>query len=300
MPILQEYFQNDFKDLSLDRDITVTVKIQDNSTEEISEHIIVAKQRLQQSSDSSVRFFIFYIPETPFTFGVCSTLLNDLDKWKEQADDIVVIPGFVSDKTIGTHSIIYSDRIYIYSERQLSDDEIAQLEEIAKMKSLYITLRSQDYLAEKSRIEKPLAFISYDNRNKELIAKPLANGLNSRLCYVWYDEYSLKVGDSLRESIEKGIKEAKKCILILTPEFLKNSGWTKKEFNSIFTREMIFDEKIVLPIWFNVKKEEIFEYSPSLADTFALQWPNPDDFPEREYKQEVEKIISKIHTAVIN
>jgi hypothetical protein len=37
---------------------------------------------------------------------------------------------------------------------------------------------------------------------------------------VWYDEFSLKVGDSLRESIEKGIKECKKCILILTQNYL--------------------------------------------------------------------------------
>ncbi len=150
------------------------------------------------------------------------------------------------------------------------------------------------------KTEKPMAFISHDSSNKELRAKPIANGLNSRLCYVWYDEYSLKVGDSLRESIEKGIKEAKKCVLILTPEFLKNPGWTKKEFNSIFTREMIFEERIVLPIWYNVKKEEVYKYSPSLADTVSLQWPNPNDKTKEKYDQEVQKIISKLHTAVTN
>ena len=110
----------------------------------------------------------------------------------------------------------------------------------------------------------------------------------------------MKVGDSLRESIEKGIKEAKKCVLILTPEFLKNPGWTKKEFNSIFTREMIFEERIVLPIWHNVKKEEVYDYSPSLADTVALQWPNPAEKTKEEYDQEVQQIISKLHTAITN
>ena len=146
--------------------------------------------------------------------------------------------------------------------------------------------------------QQPLAFISHDSKDKELIAKPLAHGLNSRLCFVWYDEFSLKVGDSLRESIEKGIKEAKKCVLVLTPNFLNNPGWGKKEFNSIFTREMIFDERIVLPIWHNVTKEDVYEYSPSLADTVALIWPNKSDLADAEYSQEVEKLISKIHTAV--
>lgn len=145
---------------------------------------------------------------------------------------------------------------------------------------------------------KPFAFISHDSRDKELIARPLANGLNSRLCFVWYDEFSLKVGESLRESIEKGIKEAKKCVLILTPSFLNNPGWGKKEFNSIFTREMIMNERVVLPIWYKVSKEEVYNYSPSLVDTFALTWPNPEGKSEDEYKKEVEIIISKLHTAI--
>jgi hypothetical protein len=85
---------------------------------------------------------------------------------------------------------------------------------------------------------------------------------------------------------------------VITPNFLTNPGWTKKEFNSIFTREMIFNERIVLPIWFNVTKEEVYEYSPSLADTVALNWPDPSTMPEDNYKQEVEKLLSKLHTAI--
>ena len=77
-------------------------------------------------------------------------------------------------------------------------------------------------------IEKPMAFISHHSKDKDRIVRPLAIGLNSRLCFVWYDEFSLKVGDSLRESIESGIKDAKKCVLILTPNFLSNPGWTKR------------------------------------------------------------------------
>jgi hypothetical protein len=147
-------------------------------------------------------------------------------------------------------------------------------------------------------LERPVAFISHDSRDKDLIARPLANGLSSRLCTVWYDEYSLKIGDSLRESIESGIKDAKKCLLILTRNYLTNPGWGKKEFNSIFTREIISSEKVVLPIWFDVTKEEIYDYSPSLLDTFALHWPSSHEKSEEVYKQEVEQLLSKIHTAL--
>lgn len=34
-----------------------------------------------------------------------------------------------------------------------------------------------------------------------------------------YHEFSLKVGDKLRESIEKGLKDCRKCILVLSPNF---------------------------------------------------------------------------------
>ena len=82
---------------------------------------------------------------------------------------------------------------------------------ISKERGLHLTLRSTEYIETKMAIEKPLAFISHDSRDKENIARVLSNGLSSRLCTVWYDEYSLKIGDSLRESIEKGLKECKKC-----------------------------------------------------------------------------------------
>jgi TIR domain len=59
------------------------------------------------------------------------------------------------------------------------------------------------------------------------------------MCPVWYDEFALKIGDNLRDSIERGLKECRKCVLVLSPNFLTNGGWTKKEFDSIFTREIL-------------------------------------------------------------
>ena len=86
--------------------------------------------------------------------------------------------------------------------------------------------------------------------------------------------------------------------MILTPNFLNNPGWGKKEFDSIFTREMIYEEKVILPIWYGVTKKEIYEYSPALADTLALVWPNETELNKEDYKKEVELAISKIHTVI--
>ena len=133
------------------------------------------------------------------------------------------------------------------------------------------------YAAESRSIhERPLAFISHDSRDRADIAHPLALMLEERNCPVWYAEFSLRVGDSLRESIERGLKETRKCILILTPNFLKNEGWTKREFNSVFTRELLEKSNVILPVWHEVTQQQVYDYSPSLADKYALYWSAED------------------------
>jgi len=96
--------------------------------------------------------------------------------------------------------------------------------------------------------------------------------LEERNCPVWYADFSLRVGDSLRESIERGLQETRKCILILTPNFLNNEGWTKREFNSVFTREILEKRNVILPVWHEVSQQQVYDYSPGLADKYALPW----------------------------
>jgi hypothetical protein len=121
-------------------------------------------------------------------------------------------------------------------------------------------------------IERPIAFISHDSHDKNDIARPIAERLVQLRCPVWFDEFSLSVGDHLRESIEKGLKECKRCVLIISPHFLANTGWTKVEFNSIFTRELVERRDLVLPIWCDVTQKAVYDYSPSLANVMALDW----------------------------
>ena len=92
-------------------------------------------------------------------------------------------------------------------------------------------------------------FICHASEDKNDFVRPLAEMLKNQHIDVWYDEFSLGVGDHLRESIEKGLREARKCILILSPRFLANRGWKRVEFNSVFSRELIQRRNIILPVW---------------------------------------------------
>lgn len=58
-------------------------------------------------------------------------------------------------------------------------------------------------------------FISHAHEDKE-VARPLAEALRERGLTVWYDEYVLRLGDSLRETIDRGLATARFGIVILS------------------------------------------------------------------------------------
>lgn len=162
-------------------------------------------------------------------------------------------------------------RVFIYAESDLSEHEISELKKEGLALDIEVQFRSSHHAEERAKFESPLAFISHDSRDKE-IARKIAINLQKMICPVWYDEFALNVGDNLREKIEKGLRECRKCIIILSPHFFSNNGWTKKEFDSIFTREVLEEQKLVLPIWHEVNKHDVYNYCSSLLMVKGIDW----------------------------
>ena len=52
-------------------------------------------------------------------------------------------------------------------------------------------------------------FISHASEDKDEVARPLANALIKAGYKVWFDEFTLKLGDSLNQSIKIGLSESK-------------------------------------------------------------------------------------------
>ena len=89
--------------------------------------------------------------------------------------------------------------------------------------------------------------ISHASEDKEAIARPLAEALRSKGKKVWYDDFSLKVGDSLRESIDYGLAHSSFGIVILSPRFFEKH-WPNKELDGLAARE-VNGAKVILPVW---------------------------------------------------
>lgn len=112
------------------------------------------------------------------------------------------------------------------------------------------------------------AFISHATEDKEDLVRPLAEALISDGHKIWYDEFQLKVGDSLRRSIDRGLAASRFGIVILSPSFFAKQ-WPQYELDGLVSKE-IEGGKVILPIWHKVSKAEVMSYSPSLADKMAL------------------------------
>ena len=66
------------------------------------------------------------------------------------------------------------------------------------------------------------AFISHASEDKDAVARPLAEMLSAEGLDVWYDEYTLQPGDSLRQSIDAGLAETQLGLVILSDHFFAN------------------------------------------------------------------------------
>jgi hypothetical protein len=112
------------------------------------------------------------------------------------------------------------------------------------------------------------AFISHASEDKDEFVRPLAQALQERGYCIWYDEFSLTLGDSLRRSIDRGLADAKFGIIVLSPNFFKKE-WPQRELDGLTAKE-IDGRKVILPIWHKVSKEDILRYYPVLADKLAV------------------------------
>lgn len=112
-------------------------------------------------------------------------------------------------------------------------------------------------------------FISHASEDKKEIVEPLAEFLTSLGAKVWYDSFTLQIGDSLSRSIDKGLANSRYGLVILSLSFLQKD-WPEYELRGLVAKELGRD-KVILPIWHNVTKDQIISFSPPLADKLALK-----------------------------
>lgn len=125
-------------------------------------------------------------------------------------------------------------------------------------------------------------FVSHASEDKDDFVRDFAMCLQKNGLKVWYDEFTLRVGDSLRRTIDHGLKNSRYGIVILSEAFFSKE-WPQRELDGLFARE-VNGEKVILPIWHKISKNEVLKFSPIIADMLAL---NTSSFTIEEIAREI-------------
>lgn len=111
-------------------------------------------------------------------------------------------------------------------------------------------------------------FISHASEDKEAFAKPLALALQDQGLKVWFDAFTLSLGDSLRRSIDRGLAQSRYGIVVLSEAFFQKH-WPQLELDGLVARETE-GVKVILPIWHGIDQHRVRLHSPTLADRLAV------------------------------
>jgi hypothetical protein len=129
-------------------------------------------------------------------------------------------------------------------------------------------------------------FIAHATEDKDAVARPLALALRSRGLDVWFDEFELRIGDSLRRKIDSGIAGSRFGIVVLSPAFFAK-GWPQYELDGLVTMA-VSGKQVTLPLWHGISKDEVIKQSPSLADKVAMRTA---DYSIEEIAEEIASVV---------
>ncbi len=112
-------------------------------------------------------------------------------------------------------------------------------------------------------------FICHASEDKDDFVRPLAMRLQESGLSIWYDEFALKVGDSLRKKIDEGLANSRYGIVVLSRHFFAKN-WPQHELDGLMSRE-IAGAKVIFPVWHNISLEEVRSRSPMLSGLVAAK-----------------------------
>lgn len=121
---------------------------------------------------------------------------------------------------------------------------------------------------EKERKEIWDLLVCHASEDKYDVVRPLVEKLSGKGLKVWYDNFTLVLGDSLRRSIDLGLAQSRYGVVILSPSFFQKH-WPQRELDGLTARERN-GVKIILPVWHDVDRDYVLKYSPTLADRLAV------------------------------
>ena len=125
--------------------------------------------------------------------------------------------------------------------------------------------------------KRPLVYLAHGSEDKETIVRPLAHRLMEKGIEVWFDNWEIRAGDSLRQKMEEGLGNCTHFVVVLTPTSM-TKPWVNAEIDAAFVRRVAGVSKLIA-LRCGV---EVSTLSPFLAAQLSPQFrPESDEDFER-------------------
>jgi hypothetical protein len=172
---------------------------------------------------------------------------------------------------------------YLKLQKEEQTERKKQEQALGDIKRAYETRISELKLSQRKTIEDSVnavinesedteydVFVSHAWEDKESFVDEFVQCLHDRDIKVWYDKSQIKWGDSMRARIDSGLRKSKFGVVVLSPDYISDGKyWTKAELDGLFQLESI-NGKMLLPIWHNLTKKQVMQFSPILASKLAM------------------------------
>jgi hypothetical protein len=107
-------------------------------------------------------------------------------------------------------------------------------------------------------------FICHASEDRDNFVRPLAHALTGYGLSVLYEECELKKGDILPAKLDAGFARCRFGVIVLSRSFFAQE-WTDDELDDLAAR-VVAGEPLLLPIWHEIARRELFRYSHFLAE----------------------------------
>jgi len=128
-------------------------------------------------------------------------------------------------------------------------------------------------------------FICHATEDKQTVAKPIYEYLDSVGIHCWFDEGEILWGDSIVKKINEGLSKSRFVIVVISTSML-HKNWAIKEMRAALAIEVNKDQNRILPLLVGSKEgiKNIKKDLPILMDKKYLIWPVSTQQIERELR----------------
>jgi hypothetical protein len=111
-------------------------------------------------------------------------------------------------------------------------------------------------------------FVSYASEDRGSIVEPLVRELERYCLKIWFDQWALSPGDSLRAKIDDGLANSQLGVVVLSQAFFRKR-WPQAELDALHALALASNRALV-PIWHNITYVDVAAQSPLLAGVLAI------------------------------